>query len=124
MTPLKRQKMEEITSPTPEKKTKTKEANDQQLSASPSPSKVLLRPSKLGTIGTEAIQDNTIQDSSDLVDAENSPFARGEGNKNNPYKNYTKFNRVLVYLVEYKFRSKRERQTLNVLQYHCNPLAI
>ena len=81
MTPLKRQKMEEITSPTPEKKTKTKEANDQQLSASPSPSKVLLRPSKLGTIiGTETTQENTIQESSDLIDAENSPFARGEGN--------------------------------------------
>ena len=78
VTPLKRQKMEEITSPTPEKKTKTKEANDQQLTASPA--KVLLRPSKLGAIGTETPRENT-QDKSDLVDAENSPFARGAGEK-------------------------------------------
>ena len=78
MTPLKRQKMEEITSsPTPEKKSKTKEANDQQLSASSaSPtSKVLLRPSKLGVIGTETPSE-TIEDKSE---AENSPFSRGEG---------------------------------------------
>ena len=93
--------MEEITSPTPEKKTKTKEANDQQLSASPSPSKVLLRPSKLGTIGTEANQENTIQDSSDLVDAENSPFARGEGKKKQFLQ---KFNRALVYLLKERGR--------------------
>ena len=76
MTPLKRQKMEEITSPTlPEKKTKTKEANDKQLSDSSSPSKVLLRPSKLGAIGTETPSE-TIEDKSE---AENSPFSRGEG---------------------------------------------
>ena len=85
MTPLKRQKREEITSPqppkqalatptrpTPEKKAKTKAANDQQLRSSP---KVLLRPSKLGVIGTETPSE-TIEDKSE---AENSPFSRGEG---------------------------------------------
>ena len=85
MTPLKRQKREEITSPqppkqalatptrpTPEKKAKTKAANDQQLR---SPPKVLLRPSKLGAIGTETPSE-TIEDKSE---AENSSFSRGEG---------------------------------------------
>ena len=69
MTPLKRQKRpeEEITSPTatptPEKKAKTKEVNDQQLSRSPP--KVLIRPSKLGAIGNETTPSSeTIQDKS------------------------------------------------------------